>query len=61
MSCQRKEPLCDYNWLFDLSFLIDVTGHLNHLYLKLQGKDKLLPTLVNDIDTFRMKFKLFIS
>lgn len=40
---------------------MDVTSHLNYLNLKLQGKNKLFPSLVNDISAFKMKLKLFIS
>lgn len=53
--------LWDNNWLFDLAFLVDVTSHLNDLNLRLQGKSKLFPSLVNDINAFKMKFKLFSS
>ena len=44
-----------------MAFLVDITGHLNDLNLKLQGKNKLFPDLVNDINAFKMKIKLFIS
>ena len=53
--------LIDDNWLFDFAFLVDVTSHLNDLNLKLQGKNKLFPSLVNNINSFKMKLKLFIS
>jgi len=33
----------------------------NHLNIKLQSKNKLFPTLINLINTFKMKLKLFIS
>ncbi|XP_076330028.1 general transcription factor II-I repeat domain-containing protein 2-like [Tachypleus tridentatus] len=48
-------------WMFDSTFLVDITSHLNDLNSKLQGKDKLFPSLVNDISAFKMKLKLFIS
>ncbi len=51
--------ICDNNYLFDFAFLIDVIGHLNDLNLKLQGKEKLFPTSVNDINAFKMKLNLF--
>jgi len=38
--------------LLDLSFLVDVISHVNYLNLTLQGKDKLFPSLVNDISGF---------
>lgn len=58
---EERALLCDNNWLFDLAFLVDVTSHLNDLNLKLQGKSKLFPSLVNDINAFQMKLKLFVS
>lgn len=58
---EERALLCDNNWLFDLAFLVDVTSHLNDLNLKLQGKNKLFPSLVNDINAFKMKLKLFTS
>ena len=51
----------DYNWLFDLEFLVNVDDHLNHLNVELQGKNKLFPNLMNLINAFKMKLKLFIS
>jgi len=47
--------------LLDLAFLVDVTSLLNYLNLKLQGKDKLFPRLVNGVNAFKMKLKLLIS
>ena len=38
-----------------------VTSNINDLNLKLQGKSKLFPSLVNDINAFNMKLKMFIS
>ena len=46
---KKRALLCNENWLLDLGFLVDVTSHVNYLNLKLQGKDKLFPSLVNDI------------
>ena len=50
----------DNNWLFDLVFLVNVTDHLNHLNIKLQGKSKLFLNFMNYINAFKMKLKLFI-
>ncbi len=36
---EERALICDNNWIFDLTFLIDVTGHLNDLNLKVQGKE----------------------
>ena len=52
--------LIDNNWLFNFAFLVDITSHLNDLNLKLQGKIKLFPSLVDCIKAFKMKLKLFI-
>jgi len=35
------------------SILVDVISHVNYLNLKLQGKDKLFPSLVNYISAFK--------
>ncbi|XP_076358929.1 general transcription factor II-I repeat domain-containing protein 2-like [Tachypleus tridentatus] len=58
---EERTLLCNEKWMFDLAFLVDITSHLNDLNSKLQGKDKLFPSLVNDISAFKMKLKLFIS
>ena len=57
---EERTLLIDDNWLFELAFLVDIAGHFNNLNLKLQGKNKLFPNLVNDINVFKMKIKLFI-
>ena len=44
---------CNEQWLLDLAFLVDVINHVNYLNLKQQGKDKLFPSLVNDISAFK--------
>lgn len=41
----KKKPileLSDSKWLCDLAFLVDITGHLNNLNLKLQKQGKLV-------------------
>ena len=58
---EKRDLLCDNNWLFDMAFLVDVTSHINDLNLKLQGKSKLFPSLVNDINAFNMKLTMFVS
>ncbi|XP_068209107.1 general transcription factor II-I repeat domain-containing protein 2-like [Palaemon carinicauda] len=58
---EENALLCDEKWMFDLAFLVDITSHLNDLNSKLQGKNKLFPSLVNDISAFKMKLKLSIS
>jgi len=46
---KERALLCNENWLLDCAFLVDVISHVNYPNLKLQGKDKLFPSLVNDI------------
>uniref|UniRef100_A0A3P8U5H8 HAT C-terminal dimerisation domain-containing protein n=1 Tax=Amphiprion percula TaxID=161767 RepID=A0A3P8U5H8_AMPPE len=41
------------------AFLVDTTKHLNSLNLKLQGNNKLLPALVNDVSAFMEKLCLY--
>jgi len=57
---EERTLFCD-NWLFDLEFLVNVNDLLNHLNIKLQSKNKLFPNLINLINAFQMKLKLFIS
>ena len=40
-----RSLLCNEKWLLDFAFLLDVTIHLNDLNSRLQGKDKLFPSL----------------
>ena len=58
---EERALLCNESWLLDLAFLVDITSHLNNLNPKLQGKDQLFPSLVNDISAFKMKLKVFIA
>ena len=53
--------MCDKKFIFYLAFAVDVTSHLNDLNLALREKGKLIPRLVNDISSFKMKLKSFIS
>ena len=48
-------------WLFDFAFLLDVIIHFNDLNSKLQGKDKLFPSLVDNVIAFKRKLKLFVT
>lgn len=43
----------DVNWLCDLAFLADFTGHLSDLNLKLQGKNKTIIDLISSISAFK--------
>jgi hypothetical protein len=56
----RAEPLfSDPSWLSKLSFLVDITSHMNELNLKLQGKENLICELYRNITAFRRKLSLF--
>jgi len=54
-----REKLENADFLRELAFLTDITGHLNDLNLRLQGKYHLISDLVGSIDSFQKKLKLF--
>ena len=45
----------------NLGILTDVSGHLNRLNKQLQGKDKLVCELFENVMSFKDRLKLFIS
>uniref|UniRef100_H2ZZS8 DUF4371 domain-containing protein n=1 Tax=Latimeria chalumnae TaxID=7897 RepID=H2ZZS8_LATCH len=51
----------DRDWIADLAFLTDVTGHLNDLNLRLQGSQHLICDLFEALCVFQMKLKLFTN
>jgi len=53
--------MTDSAWLADLCFLTDITSHLNDLYAKLQGNDKLVSDLFEMIDSFQRQLQLFTA
>ena len=53
--------LWNEKWLLDFAFLLDVTIHLNDLNSKLQVKDKLFPSLVENVIALKRKLKLFVA
>jgi hypothetical protein len=53
------EQLNDEGWITDLAFLVDVTGNLNNVNKELQGKDKLITDMCNNIKAFRVKLRLW--
>ena len=53
--------LFDNQWLQDFAFFIDITGHLAHLNLQLQGKDKMCHELFANVTAFTSKLELWIS
>jgi len=53
--------LCDVQWVRDLAFLTDVTGHLNVLNLALQGKQTTIEEAYTSVKSFQSKLILFID
>lgn len=51
--------LTDEDWNNDLSFLCDITGHLNELNVQLQGKTQLVFELFSAVKSFKNKLILF--
>ncbi|XP_050065803.1 general transcription factor II-I repeat domain-containing protein 2A-like [Aphis gossypii] len=50
----------DVNWLCDLAFLADFTGHLSDLNLKLQGKNIIIIDLISCISAFKANALILI-
>ncbi|KAE8742252.1 hypothetical protein FOCC_FOCC012224 [Frankliniella occidentalis] len=46
-------------WVAELAFLVDVTGHLNNLNLKLQGKGHVISDMLQAVQGFEMRLTLF--
>jgi hypothetical protein len=53
------EELNDEGRIKNLAFLVDVTGHLNNVNKELQGENKLITDMCNDIKAFRVKLRLW--
>lgn len=51
--------LRDAEFLCDLAFLTDITAHLNHLNLRLQGKNQTVSDLYAHMNAFQNKLSLF--
>lgn len=56
---KSHQELSDPNWLLNLAFLTDITGHLNVLNKQLQGENKILPVMYQSIEAFQRKLALF--
>ncbi|KAJ8874251.1 hypothetical protein PR048_025094 [Dryococelus australis] len=59
MKVESVDQLCDDNWLQDLAFMVAITGHLNDLSLKMQGKDQLVISMYDRIKAFKLKLNLW--
>jgi hypothetical protein len=55
---RNAEEFFDGEWITDLAFLVDVTGHLNKFNKELQGKDKLISDMNVNIKAFKVKLRL---
>lgn len=55
------EELSNNQWILELGFLTDLTGELNQLNKRLQGKNKLICEMFSDVKSFEMKLTLFIK
>ncbi|XP_067933070.1 general transcription factor II-I repeat domain-containing protein 2B-like [Watersipora subatra] len=53
--------LDDPEWLFDLTFLTDLTKKLNHLNRELQGKDMTIAHVVSAVNAFKAKKNIFAA
>lgn len=59
-SKQKAIPeLEDEKWLSDLSFLCDITDHLNGLNVKLQGRKQLITEMRDSVKVFQLKLRLW--
>ena len=56
---QHVDELTDPQWLADLAFLVDLTGHLNALNRTFKGKDQLVSQLYGHLKAFCLKLRLF--
>ena len=55
------EEFRDEEWITKLAFLTDITSHLNSLNFKLQGSNRLINELYQDIVAFEKKLQLWES
>ena len=55
---QSPEKVDDNNWLQDLAFKVDITGHLNDLNSKLKGKQQVITSLSDVINAFKTNLRL---
>ena len=55
----KPQPLLsDCEWIWKLAFFADMTGHMNHFNLKLQGKTNLISNYFVHVKAFRAKLAL---
>ena len=56
---KEVHELNDIFWMKDLAFMVDITDHLNHLNIQMQGKNKLVTEFYDLIRAFEIKLQLF--
>ena len=56
---EKRQKLNDPSWLNDLAFWTDISGHLNTLNKRMQGKQQLVSHLNDQVNSFRQKLQLF--
>ncbi|XP_026286701.2 general transcription factor II-I repeat domain-containing protein 2-like [Frankliniella occidentalis] len=59
---EKNHPIPELDkpkWVAELAFLVDVTGHLNNLNLKLQGKGHVISDMLQAVQGFEMRLTLF--
>ena len=56
---EKRQKLKDPSWLNNLAFLTDISGHLNTLNKRMQGKQQLVSHLNDQVNSFRQKLQLF--
>lgn len=61
MKGQNTEEIKDESWLQDPAFAMGIIAQLTDLNLKLQGKNKLITQLYDDIKSFIIKLSLWKS
>ncbi|GBP38868.1 General transcription factor II-I repeat domain-containing protein 2B [Eumeta japonica] len=54
-----KSEVSDPKWICDLAFLVDLTGYLNDLNLKLQKQGQLVNDLYSHLKAFQNKIRLW--
>ena len=56
---KKRRKLKDRSWLNDLTFLADISGPLNTLKKRMQGKQQLVNYLNDQVNSFRQRLQFF--
>uniref|UniRef100_A0A3P9HHQ5 DUF4371 domain-containing protein n=1 Tax=Oryzias latipes TaxID=8090 RepID=A0A3P9HHQ5_ORYLA len=60
-ACLTDTELADTEWLLKFYYLVDMTGHLNHLNVKMQGVGNTILSLQQAVFAFENRLELFIA